>query len=284
MGTDPQKYIEGYGMQIKLISLQPSEMLFPFFAGLHVYQYTVIAIMEGGIELVSGNSALTLQPLQICMLPADCFPATGANQACRFWMLQFTEAFALAALYTVNENNAIRLLGGHLHCLNADESTFKIFKKMLLLLYMQQSKIADNPSEIMRLTFNLLLSCLAEMNNATAIIPKRHLPRKEYVATQFLTLASQNAGAHHDVAYYAGILCMSRGNLAKIIKETTGRTPKSIIEEILIRAATELLDHSIESIYLIAEELHFKCSSAFVNFFRIHTGRTPNDYRNRNKE
>ncbi|HYD91730.1 MAG TPA: helix-turn-helix domain-containing protein, partial [Flavobacterium sp.] len=95
-------------------------------------------------------------------------------------------------------------------------------------------------------------------------------------------LAEKEAQVHHDVHYYAGILCMTQGNLTKIVKEVTGKPPKALLEEILTRMAKELLDNSLLPVYLVAEELNFKSSSAFINFFRTQTGSTPNEYRNRN--
>jgi AraC-like DNA-binding protein len=86
---------------------------------------------------------------------------------------------------------------------------------------------------------------------------------------------------HHEVGHYADVLCMTRGNLTKTVRQLTGKSPKILISEALVRLAMELLDSSDAPVYGIAEALHFSSSSAFVNFFRHHTGLTPEAYRNR---
>ncbi len=249
------------------------------------YRYAILVMIKGGAAVYFSDTILTMEASQACFFTEDCVIGLQNKIPASFWLAQFTEEFAQANIYSTNLGFFQNSFKEPYCVITIDAFTTKVLKKMFQLLQKHRTqRTSINSRVVTQISFNLLFSCLSEQAYINPGANIRSIPYKEGIAIKFISLVGERATEHHDVAYYASQLFMTSGNLTRIVKEVTGRTPKSIIEEILIRAATELLDHSIESIYLIAEELHFKCSSAFINFFRIHTGRTPNDYRNRNKE
>jgi AraC-like DNA-binding protein len=77
------------------------------------------------------------------------------------------------------------------------------------------------------------------------------------------------------VASYAEMLAVTPGHLNDVIKSTTGKTAKQIIDEKRILEAKRLLfwgDHNLKE---IAALLNFENDSYFNRFFKKHTGQTP---------
>lgn len=245
------------------------------------FRHTIIAVTSGTMKIIDGGHTVAAAHSQIYILPQHCIiKATGEERA-KFRLLLFTDAFLRKAAYLAN-TGAFTMLKGEFTHMATDDATFKVVKKLLLLLDKHQNSAhPSNSPVIFALTFNLLLSCLAELHAYTPRVIKKGLSRKEHVSYRFLRLASEHAQHHHDVRYYADKLCMTQGNLTKILKITLGRAPKAILEELLVKHAKAYLDREPDSIYAIADALCFKSSPAFINFFRFHTGLTPNEYRNR---
>lgn len=87
---------------------------------------------------------------------------------------------------------------------------------------------------------------------------------------------------HHDIAYYAGRLCISPTYLSRIVKKTTGRTVRFHIDEQLSAEARRLLICTDMDIKEIASALCFSDQSAFGKFFRRTNGCAPTAFRRTN--
>ena len=83
--------------------------------------------------------------------------------------------------------------------------------------------------------------------------------------------------------YYAGKLNITKGHLADIVKEKSGKTTMDWINERTILLAQAMLASSGEMIETIGEKLFIGDASQFVKFFKKHTRETPNEYRKRMK-
>lgn len=103
--------------------------------------------------------------------------------------------------------------------------------------------------------------------------------RGENIAIEFVRLALTHCRKEHEVSYYAGRLCMTAGNLSRIMKAHSGKTAIKWINDALITEAKILLSKPNATIQYVADELHFADQSSFGKFFRKHTGLTPKEYR-----
>jgi AraC-like DNA-binding protein len=81
--------------------------------------------------------------------------------------------------------------------------------------------------------------------------------------------------------YYANELNITKGHLADVVKEKSGKTTMDWINEHTILLAKAMLASSNEMIESIGEKLYISDASQFVKFFKKHTGETPNEYRKR---
>jgi len=103
--------------------------------------------------------------------------------------------------------------------------------------------------------------------------------REEVITTEFYSLVQAYYKQNHDVTFYADKLSISRKYLTKVIKNTMGRTPKDIINQVILIEAKVMLKQPGVHISLVADELHFKDTTTFSKFFKKMTAVSPSDYR-----
>lgn len=103
--------------------------------------------------------------------------------------------------------------------------------------------------------------------------------RKDAIYSRFVTLLTNEIREHHDVAWYAGKLCISTRYLTEVAKSVAGESPKQTIDYMLVQELKILLTFSEMSISEIADRLNFPDQSYLGRYFRHHTGVSPSDYR-----
>lgn len=81
------------------------------------------------------------------------------------------------------------------------------------------------------------------------------------------------------VAYFADKCCYSAKYFGELVKTETGRTAKDFINDRLVRNAKQLLSNDELSIKHVSLQLGFEYPQHFVRFFKMHTGKTPTEYR-----
>ena len=79
--------------------------------------------------------------------------------------------------------------------------------------------------------------------------------------------------------FYADKMCLTSKYLSTVVKERTGRTAFSWINEALVSSAKYMLKTTNMTIVQISEELNFPNPSFFGRFFKKHAGVTPVQYR-----
>ncbi len=103
--------------------------------------------------------------------------------------------------------------------------------------------------------------------------------REETITTDFYLLVQSYYNKHHDVQFYADQLHISRKYLSKVVKKTMGRTPKDIINHVILIEAKVLLKGRTSNIGLVADLLNFKEPAAFSKFFKKLTQKSPYAYK-----
>lgn len=104
-------------------------------------------------------------------------------------------------------------------------------------------------------------------------------PREEEIADLFLSLIRKYALEQHNVQYYADKLFISRKYLSRIVKKRTLKSPKDIINNVLVLEAQLLLKNSNANINEITYKLNFTSQVVFNRFFKKNTGTSPSEYR-----
>ena len=106
------------------------------------------------------------------------------------------------------------------------------------------------------------------------------LNRKHEILRRFLKLLAEYYNENRTVAFYADKMCMSPKHVSHVIKELTGKTVGTWIDDHVIMEAKVLLKSSNMSVQEIAHLLNFSTQSFFGKYFKKRTGMRPGEYRN----
>lgn len=99
------------------------------------------------------------------------------------------------------------------------------------------------------------------------------------ISDRFFQLLEENFINKQDIEFYADCFSLSKGYFETTIKNATGRSFKSWLDEKLISEAKRLLTESENSIDYVAEFLGFNSQSNFSRFFKRMTNLSPIEFR-----
>lgn len=134
--------------------------------------------------------------------------------------------------------------------------------------------------QTIQLYINLILIA-ANRSYQRQNLSKKVEPKKDgTVVTRYKKLVSQYFITKRNVSDYASMITITPNHLSKLVKEQTGKTASSFIEEMVLMEAKALLRHTELSISEIAYQLDFTDPSHFNKFFKKGATTTPLQYRN----
>ena len=134
--------------------------------------------------------------------------------------------------------------------------------------------------QTIQLYINLVL-IISNRSYQRQLLSKKVDPKKETtLLVRFKKLVGQHFITKRSVSDYASMLAVTPNHLNKLIKEQTGKTASSFIEEMILMEAKALLKHTELSISEIAYQLDFSDPSHFNKFFKKEVETTPLQYRN----
>lgn len=165
----------------------------------------------------------------------------------------------------------------------ADERSQKTWRQINLWMDMAQMLFTEPMPQFRgQQEHNFLQSLLMWLFNT---IPEKLAVSKQYSRTQllchrFMQLIREYSMHEHQVAFYAGKLCISSRYLHKItVRHLDGKKPKQLIDEQLVAEIKVLLNEPRLSVTEIAEQLHFPDQSYLTHFFKKNTGISPKEFR-----
>jgi AraC family transcriptional regulator, transcriptional activator of pobA len=95
----------------------------------------------------------------------------------------------------------------------------------------------------------------------------------------FMDLMTKNAFSSRDVQFYANLMSITPKYLNSIVKNTTGLSPKAIIDKYTAMLLKVELKSSSKTIEEISDEFHFPSQSYMGRYFKKVTGQSPTQFR-----
>ena len=104
------------------------------------------------------------------------------------------------------------------------------------------------------------------------------LSRRHNYVRQFMRLLHLHYTRERSVSFYASKLFISPKYLSLLVKEATGKSATTWIDEFVIMEAKNMLRYSGRNVQQVAYALNFQNQSSFGKYFRHRTGMSPSDY------
>lgn len=142
-------------------------------------------------------------------------------------------------------------------------------------IYKESKEHSKYQTEIIQSIFYaLILEIVGEYERMFAGAEQAHI-KSDNLSDDFFRLLALHYREQHSVKFYADKLHLTPKYLSTAIKRATGRPILDWIHEAILIDAKMLLRTTDMTVQEIADQLNFSSSSAFVQFFKKHTGTTP---------
>ena len=122
---------------------------------------------------------------------------------------------------------------------------------------------------------------VARLGQARAPAPLAVSLRKTGQIEKFRALVNDNFKKRLPMAFYAGQLGVTPGQLSRLCREVLGASSLEVINARIVHEAQRDLVFTSSSIQQLADVLGFADEAYFGRFFRKHTGLTPGEFRTR---
>jgi AraC-like DNA-binding protein len=185
--------------------------------------------------------------------------------------LQFHKPISLLQQYpffNISETNLLPV----------DKDTFQSMQMVFKQILQEQAQADAFGPEIIRSHFQSILWQVRRLYEGTEA--KTPAQRAGSVITaQFQHLVNECFLSKITVDAYADLLNITPNHLSQTVKQTTGKTAKSIIGTRRFQEAKYLLIHTTNDVAEIAYHLRFSEATHFTKFFKKEALCTPSDYR-----
>lgn len=167
----------------------------------------------------------------------------------------------------------------YMSVIKVSDEKFEDLMSYYKFLYKESREESRYKAEIIRSIFYaLILEVMAEYERIFSMDATRNI-KADTLSDRFFKLLAANYKTHRSVQFYADTLHLTPKYLSRAIKRVTGRPILDWIHEAVLIDAKMLLRTTDLTIQEISDRLNFSSPSAFVQFFKKHTGTTPRKLR-----
>jgi AraC family transcriptional activator of pobA len=159
------------------------------------------------------------------------------------------------------------------------DAAFKQIQNLLTVIQVLYKQPFGTRHKAIAAILTGVLHIMNELASSVAVTGNRKKNRSHQIKQQFLALLYQHYGEWKKPTAYAEELAISTAHLNDVLKQLTGRSTMSIIQEHCVREAERLLHFTDLSIKEISYRLGYPNPSHFIAIFNAQKGITPLQYR-----
>lgn len=159
--------------------------------------------------------------------------------------------------------------------MSVSESKYEDFRSYFRFLDKESRESSKYQDQIIRsILYALILEISGEYESQFDLHKGGEI-RSDSLTDKFFHLLAVYYSEERTVKFYADRLCITPKYLSTAIKNVTGRPALDWIHEAVLIDAKMLLRSTTMTVMEVSEKLNFSSPSAFVQFFKKHTGTTP---------
>ncbi|MCU0339607.1 MAG: helix-turn-helix transcriptional regulator [Spirosomaceae bacterium] len=236
------------------------------------YFYGIGLMYEGKRRLRVGINDYTLQAGDLLVIG----PGTIRHWLDDNWGIEQVAVFFTPHLFTPPINPQFladsAIFGQSIQHVIALDSADLVFFKQLFEQVRQNEKSQ-------KVVAALTLAMIERIELLTTVTQPHKTSRKEQISKAFCRMVNAQYLEKKDVAHYADQLNITPKYLNEAVKESTGKAPKAIIEQLIMQEAKSLLKQTQMNIKEISYWLGYDDPSYFTKAFKTAEGLLPNEYR-----
>ena len=243
-------------------------------------QFNLIYIILGGIHDVHlGADYRWLKPNDLVIVPENFLYASSNVRNCTGYCIHFKTEFIKPLLKgTLAEDFPYFDLESE-HIVNVSTEESQRIQEAFQNIIREYNRFSPEKDFILRNYIHILLLLVREIYRPHAKKIGENATRSMRITSQFKHLLEKNFIEWREVKKYAEELHITPKYLAEAVKEHTGKSPRDLINDILILESKVLLGSTDKTITEIAHELRFEDQAHFSRFIRQHLGTTPSAWR-----
>lgn len=156
---------------------------------------------------------------------------------------------------------------------------YRKFNTYFDLVHEKSLDTAPHTSDIVRSLIYIILNELDDVHQNRNPGPPQAVDNASHILSEFKALLAEHFIEERQVSFYADKMHLTPKYFSTVIKEVSGKTAGTWINEMLLLESKVRLQNKEQSIAQIAYNLNFSDPSHFGKFFKKHIGMSPLEYR-----
>jgi AraC family transcriptional activator of pobA len=243
-------------------------------------RFNLIYLLSNGLHDVHlGAEYRWLKPNDLVIVPENMICGSPNVRSCTGYCIHFKTEFIQPLLNgPITEQFPFFNMEAE-HIINITDKESEIIKKSFKDIISEYERFSPEKDYILRNYILILLLRIREIYRPYAKKIKASATRSLKLANKFKHLVENNFIEMREVQQYAEKLNITSKYLSDVVKETFGKTPREMINDILLLEAKVQLISTDKTITEIALDLNFSDQAHFNHFLKQHTGYSPLDLR-----
>lgn len=235
----------------------------------------IYIILAGEHDVHLGADYRWLKPNDLVIVPENFLYASSNVRSCIGYCMHFKTEFIQPLLKGAmsEEFPYFDLQAEHIINVTAEES--ELIQQSFRDIISAYERFSSEKDFLLRNYIHILLLRIREIYRPHARKIGENASRSMKIANQFKHLVEKKFITMREVQQYAAALHITPKHLSEVVKAVTGKSPRSIINDMLLLEAKVLLGSTDKTVTEIAHQLRFEDQSHFHRFIKQHTGCTP---------
>lgn len=243
-------------------------------------QFNLIYILlEGVHDVYLGADYRWLKPNDLVIVPENMVYASKNVHSCKGYCMHFKTEFIQPLLKNSLAEEFPYLDMEAEHIINVSNEESELIQQSFRDIIKEYERFSPEKDYLLRNFIHILLLRLREIYRPHAKKINESATRSMRIAGEFRRLVEKNFIAKREVNHYASLLHITPKHLSEVVKQHTGKSPRELINDMLLLEAKVLLGSTDLTITEIAHKLCFGDQSHFGHFIKQHTGCSPVELR-----
>jgi len=243
-------------------------------------QFNVIYLILNGIHDVHlGAEYRWLKRNDLVIVPENMLYASSNVKECIGYCIHFKTEFIQPILKGPLSTEFSFFDVSAEHIINITDTETEIIKRAFQDIINEYDRFSPEKDYLLRNYIHILLLRIREIYRPYYQKIKENLSRAEKLANRFKQELEKKFITIRRVQDYAEKLHISSKHLSDVVLETFGKTPRDMINDILLLEIKVQLGATDKTVSEIAHELNFSDQAHLNHFMKQHTGLTPLEYR-----